>query len=101
MKLRHYGEIALDLTIAVIAYYFLHWIGFALVSLFIVCNYGYQIANYQKTTMQTLLSRLPNRCAMCHREIVDEGGIIDDDGEGIYHEKCMDKLEALRERDQK
>ena len=101
MKLRHYGEIALDLTIAVIAYYFLHWIGFALVSLFIVCNYGYQIANDQKTTMQTLLSRLPNRCAMCHREIVDEGGIIADDGEGIYHEKCMDKLEALRERDQK
>lgn len=44
--------------------------------------------------MQTLLSPLPNRCAFCHREIVDEGGIIDD--EGIYHEACLDKLERLR-----
>jgi hypothetical protein len=37
---------------------------------------------------------------MCHREIVDEGGIIDDDGESIYHEKCVDKLETNRARPQ-
>jgi hypothetical protein len=99
MKLAHYGEIAVDLAVAVAAYYFLHWIGFALVALFIVCNYGYQIANYQKTTMNTLLSRLPDRCAMCHREIVDEGGIIDDaEGGGIYHEKCIEKLETSNSR---
>jgi hypothetical protein len=100
MRLKHYGEIALDLTIAAVAYYFWHWIGFALVALFIVCNYGYQIANYQKTMMNTLLSRLPDRCAMCHREIVDEGGITDDDGQGIYHDACMEKLDAIRSRSQ-
>ncbi len=96
MKLKHYGEIAPDLAIAAVAYHFLHWIGFALVALFIVCNYGYQIANSQKTIMNTLLSRLPDRCALCRREIVDEGGFIDDDGEGIYHEACFDKLDAMR-----
>jgi len=32
---------------------------------------------------------------MCHREMVDEGGIVDE--EGIYHEACMDKLESLEE----
>ena len=100
MKLRQYGELAVDMAVAVVAYYFLHWIGFALWAFFVLCNYGYQIANHQKTMMNTLLSRLPDRCAMCHREIVDEGGIIDDDGEGIYHEKCMDKLEMIRARSQ-
>jgi hypothetical protein len=86
MKLAHYGEIAIDLVVAVVVYYYAHWIGFALWVFFVLCNYGYQIADSQKTIMNTLLSRLPDRCAMCHREIVDEGGTIDDaeDG-GIYH----------------
>jgi hypothetical protein len=34
--------------------------------------------------MNTLLSRLSDRSAFCHREIVDEGGVLDEDG--IYHE---------------
>lgn len=92
MNLSQYGEIAVDIAVAVAAYYFLHWVGFALWAFFVLCNYGYQITNYQKTMMNTLLSRLPDRCAMCHREIVDEGGIMDDDGEGIYHENCMDNF---------
>ena len=100
MKLKDYVEIAIDLVIAAVAYYFLHWIGFALFALFIICNYANQIANYQKTMTQTLLSRLPDRCAMCHREIVDEGGVIDDDGEGIYHDACIQKLDAIRSRSQ-
>jgi hypothetical protein len=98
MKLAYYGEIALDLAVAIAAYRFFRWFGFALWALFVLCNYGYQIASYQKTAMNTLLSRLPNRCAMCHREIVDEGGIIDDGGEGIYHERCIDKLQEVRAR---
>jgi hypothetical protein len=43
--------------------------------------------------MNTLLSRLPDRCAFCHREIVDEGGLFH--AEGIYHAACSDKLESL------
>jgi hypothetical protein len=96
MKLGQYGEVALDIAVAVAAYSLFRWIGFALWTFFVFCCYGYQIVNCQKTMMNTLLSRLPDRCAMCHREIVDEGGIIDDDGEGIYHEKCMDKLDTIR-----
>jgi hypothetical protein len=91
--LAQYVEIAVDLGVAILAYYFLHWFGFALWVFFVLCNYGYQITIYQKTTMNTLLSRLPERCAMCHREIVDEGGL---DEEGIYHEKCFDSLEQFR-----
>jgi hypothetical protein len=44
--------------------------------------------------MSTLLSPLPHRCAMCHRELVDEGKIIYQ--EGIYHEACSDKLDATK-----
>jgi len=95
MKFAHYGEIAIDLAVAAVAYYFLHWVGFALWAFFVLCNYGYQIASYHRTTMNTLLSRLPDRCAWCHREILDEGGIVDK--EGIYHERCIEKLEALPE----
>jgi hypothetical protein len=39
---------------------------------------------------------------MCHREIVDEGGIMDDDLEGelgIYHEACHEKLESIKSRE--
>ena len=43
--------------------------------------------------MKTLLSRLPDRCAFCHREIVDEGGVFDE--QRIYHAACSDKLESL------
>jgi hypothetical protein len=32
---------------------------------------------------------------VCHREIVDEGGVFDE--EGIYYEKCLDKLDSLEE----
>ena len=55
-----------------------------------------------QTTRDVLLSRLPDRCAMCHREIVDESGTTDMDLEGetkIYHEACSERLDAMREKD--
>lgn len=89
---RRLAEVALDLAVAVAAYYFLGWIGFALWVFFVASWFGVQLVGYQRTMMQTLLSRLPDRCAFCHREIVDEGGIVDKDG--IYHAACADKLQA-------
>jgi hypothetical protein len=69
--------------------YFGHWLGFALGTLFIALVWGQQTLAALNATRDVLLSRLPNRCGMCHREIVDEGGTIDEDFEGemkIYHE---------------
>jgi hypothetical protein len=91
--LKRYAEIALDVAIGSIGYYYLGWIGLALWALFLICNYLYQMCSDQKIMMNTLLSRLPDRCAFCHREIVDEGGVFDEDG--IYHEACSEKLESL------
>lgn len=93
MTKKTYLEVIIDALVAGTAYYFLGWIGFALWAFFVVSLFAVQLIGAQRTIMQTLLSRLPDRCAFCHREIVDEGGILDDDS--IYHEKCIDKLESL------
>jgi len=90
-----YTEIAIDVAVAFAAYYFFGWIGFALWVLFVFSWFAVQLIRDQRTMMQTLLSRLPDRCAFCHREIVDEGGVFDD--EGIYHSACFDKLEGLED----
>ena len=34
-------------------------------ALFLICNYLYQMCGDQKIIMNTLLSRLPDRCAFC------------------------------------
>ncbi len=88
-----YIEIAIDVAIAYLMFYFFGWIGFALAAFFVVALLGGRLINSQRLILRTLLSRLPDRCAFCHREIVDEGGILDEDS--IYHEKCVDKLESL------
>lgn len=83
----------MDTALAAAAYYFLGWIGFAVWAFFVVGRYAVQLVGYQRTMTQTMLSRLPDRCAFCHREIVDEGGVFDEDG--IYHTACSEKLESL------
>lgn len=88
-------KIAVDVAIAFAAYYFLGWIGFAVWVFFVISWFAIQLISDQKVVMSTLLSRLPDRCTMCHREIVDEGGIIYE--EGIYHEACSEKMDALEE----
>lgn len=93
--LKRYAEVGADVALGWLAYYLFGWIGLALWVFFVVSLFCVQLISDQKIMMNTLLSRLPDRCAMCHREIVDEGGIINE--EGIYHETCMDKLESLEE----
>ncbi len=93
--MKRYVEIAVDVAVAFAAYYFLGWIGFALWTLFVVSWFATKLISNQQVIMKTLLSRLPDRCAFCHREIVDEGGVFDD--AGIYHGACLDKLESLEE----
>jgi hypothetical protein len=93
MKIGAFLEVGADVLIALVAYRFFGWIGFAVAVLFVFGLVAVQLIGIQRNMMNTLLSRLPDRCAFCHREIVDEGGILDDDS--IYHEKCIDKLESL------
>jgi hypothetical protein len=103
MKLtwKHYIEIGGDVIAAIIAYGIGHWLGFAITVLCIACIYVYKALMILQTTQDVLLSRLPDRCAMCHREIVDEGGVTDFDLEGelkIFHAACAEKIDALKER---
>jgi hypothetical protein len=103
MKLtwKHYIEIGGDVIAAVIAYAIGHWLGFAIAVLYIACAYGYKALTIMQTTRDVLLSRLPDRCAMCHREIVDEGGVTDFDLEGelkVFHAECADKIDAMKEK---
>ncbi len=97
--LKKYGTIAVDVVVAVAAYYFIGWIGLVAFVIFMFSLFFHELIQKQDVIMKTLLSRLPDRCAVCHREIVDEGGVIDDDGEHIYHGTCIDKLEAFREKE--
>jgi hypothetical protein len=91
--LKRYAEIGADVAIAWVAYYLFGWVGFALWALFLISWLAVQLIGNQQVIMKTLLSRLPDRCAFCHREIVDEGGVFDEDG--IYHEICSEKLDSL------
>src|SRR5438045_3306844 len=98
---KQYLEVGSDLLVVSIAFYFGQWFGFALAIVFLASVYGYRVLMILTTTRDVLLSRLPDRCAMCHREIVDEGGMIDEDLEGetkMYHEACSEKLDAIKEK---
>jgi hypothetical protein len=91
--LRRYAEIGADVAIASVAYYLAGWVGFALWTLFVISWFATQLISNQQVIMNTVLSRLPDRCTFCHREIVDEGGVFDE--EGIYHAACSEKLDSL------
>lgn len=92
---KRYVEITVDVAIAFVAYRLVGWIGFALWAFFVFANIATHVNGNQQVMMRTLLSRLPDRCALCHREILDEGGVFDEDG--IYHAVCSDKLEGLED----
>ena len=99
---KQFAATGFDLLLVCFAFYFGRWFGFALAVVFLASVCGYQILAILQTTRDVLLSRLPDRCGMCHREIVDEGGTIDIDFEGetkIYHEACSDKLDAMKEKE--
>ena len=95
MMKNRYPEIVIDVVLAGTFYHFWGWIGFALFAFVVLSWFFLQLIDTQNVTMKTLLSRLPDRCAFCHREIVDEGGVFDEDG--IYHAACSDKLESLED----
>jgi hypothetical protein len=95
MKWQRYLELVVDVAVAFGGYYFLGWIGFALWVFFVMSRYCVLLITAQQDIRNTLLSRLPDRCTFCHREIVDEGGMLDEDG--IYHAACSDKLDALED----
>jgi len=102
LKWKQVASIAFDLLVVCVAYYFWHWFGFALAVFFFASVHVLEALTIMQTTRDVLLSRLPDRCAMCHREIVDEGGIMDDDLEGelrIYQEACHEKLESIKSRE--
>ena len=65
-------------------------------------NYLNQIVQAQNLVRDTLLSRLPDRCRLCHRAIEGEGGVIDDRDESgethIYHSGCMETIDEMREK---
>lgn len=93
--LKQYIEIAVDVAFACGAYRLFGWIGFAVWCFFNLSLFASRLMEHQQLISKTLLSRLPDRCAFCHREIVDEGGTFDE--EGIYHEACLEKLDSLEE----
>ena len=83
----------MDAAVAFGAYYLFGWIGVVVWAFFVAGWFFTQLVANQQVIMNTLLSRLPDRCAFCHREIVDEGGVVDK--EGVYHAACADKLDSL------
>jgi hypothetical protein len=87
-------EVVTDAAVAGSAYYFFGWIGVAIWTLFVIGMFCTQMISNQRLILDTMLERLPVRCAFCHREIVDQGGILD--GKLVYHEACIDKLESHR-----
>ena len=104
MKLtwKQHVEIGGDVLAVVVAFAFGRWIGFALVVVLLGLVYAYKALMILQTTRDVLLSRLPDRCALCHREILDEPGALDYDFEGdlkTYHDACSEKLDAMREKD--
>ena len=96
MNWKTYVSIAIDLIIAATAYWLFGWIGFACFALYEFIYQMIDIRTHLQTIQNTLLSRLPDRCcALCHREILDEGGTIDENR--FYHNACADRLAAMED----
>jgi hypothetical protein len=96
---KHYAAICSCLLLVSVMFYFGHWFGFALAVVFLALVYGYQVLMALQAIRDVLRSSLTERCAMCHREIVDEGGVIGQDLEGatrLYHSTCSDKMSELK-----
>lgn len=74
MKLtwKQYAAIGADLLAVVVAFLIGKWLGFALAVLLGLLVWGCQTLMILQTIRDVLLSRLPDRCALCHREILDE-----------------------------
>src|SRR5579859_1267691 len=92
---KQYLEVGVDVAVAVALYYFVGWVGVAAWAFFVAVLILSQLLTTQRAILGILASRLPNRCAFCHREILDEGGTLDE--EGIYHAACIDKLDSLED----
>lgn len=95
MPWKHYLDIGFSAAVAVGLYYFVGWIGFAVWAFIVAVLFLREFLTNLQMIRGTLTARLPHRCDFCHREIVDEGGIVD--AEGIYHAACSDRLESLEE----
>jgi hypothetical protein len=95
MSWKRYLEVGLDAAVAVGLYYLVGWIGVVGWAFFVAVLLLSQLLTNQRAIVRILTSRLPDRCAFCHREILDEGGIVDE--EGIYHAACIDTLDSLEE----
>lgn len=99
---KQYAEIGGDVLAIIVALYFGKWPGFALAVVVIFLVYAYKALMILQTTRDVLLSRLPDRCAMCHREVLDDPGVLDrdlDDELKNYHEACSERLDAMKLRD--
>jgi hypothetical protein len=99
---KQYAEIGGDVLAIIVASYFGKWPGFAFAVVVIFLVYSYKALMILQTTRDVLLSRLPDRCAMCHREILDDPGVLDrdfDDELKTYHEACSERLDAMKQRD--
>ena len=95
MSWKKYLEVGLNAAVAVGLYYLFGWIGVVAWAFFVAVLFLSQLLTNQQAILRILTSRLPDRCAFCHREILDEGGIFDE--EGIYHAACIDKRDSLEE----
>lgn len=92
---KRYIEAAIGASFAYVGYSLFGWIGLVVCVVFLILLFAGEVVRNQQMIINTLNSRLPDRCVFCHREIVDEGGLID--VEGTYHEACAEKLESLEE----
>lgn len=95
--LNRYLELAIDAALAGAAYAWFGWSGVAVIGFVVFAWFFLQIVENQQThtkLLTAIYSRLPDRCAFCHREIVAEGGIINEEGD-VYHSVCSDKVDAL------
>jgi len=95
MPWKRYLEVGLDAAVAVGLYYLVGWIGVVAWAFFVAVVILSQLLTNQRAILGILTSRLPEQCAFCHREILDEGRIFDE--EGTYHAACIDKLDSLEE----
>jgi formate-dependent nitrite reductase membrane component NrfD len=70
-EIKRYIEIALDAALAGAAYAWWGWIGVAVIGFVVFSRYFFLIIENQQATVNALkavYSRLPDRCAFCHRE---------------------------------
>ena len=84
--------------VATIVFYSLNWPGLVILAFAGAALVSTALLGSLRAIVKLLEERLRDRCSVCHREILDEGGVIYK--HGVFHDSCLKRVEHILKADE-